>query len=286
MNKIILKVLPYLASVLAGFLFYHVGDSRTGNLGGLFLNISGAFFVIPVVYLFYQSVSKFSHNRLNKEIRDYVKRQIDSELLFIIGKIQKILYFPEEANLSVRNTNKLLALKKDKLRDILTEKEHLGFQVLKRWTNNEDFLNQILTSGYTFQALEDEQIIAVILVIKSLRHIESIQRIEGLFSEPRNTTNEYKAVWGKDIDERNIKFPNRYLLLKKEENGEFSKVKDFGDFREYDIQKLTRLFKTNKRHLESYTNALSDLIEKTKHWLDLTGKEFVVDTKMFQMKQE
>ena len=88
--KNLLKILPYLASFLAGCLFYYLGISNE-VVYDLFINISAAFFAIPLIYLFYQLTYKRIHKTLIKEINDYLKMQIDKEILSIINQLQKIV---------------------------------------------------------------------------------------------------------------------------------------------------------------------------------------------------
>ena len=81
LKKNLLRVSPYFTAILAGFIFYLVGLKLGGNIKNLFTNISAAFFVIPLLYMFYQVAQKLSKKRLNKEIADYAKMQIDREIL-------------------------------------------------------------------------------------------------------------------------------------------------------------------------------------------------------------
>jgi len=55
-KKVALKILPYLASISTGLIFYLIAIKLQGNTRGLFVNISAAFFAIPLIYFFYQTV--------------------------------------------------------------------------------------------------------------------------------------------------------------------------------------------------------------------------------------
>jgi len=58
---------------------------------------------------------------------------------------------------------------------------------------------------------------------------------------------------------------------------------DIGDFAAYNRNRLLQIFVINEKLRDIYSAALSDLIEDINVWLDLTGGEFVVDTKMFRV---
>lgn len=91
-KKVLLKSLPYLAAIITGEFFYFLANKMDPNYYDLFINISAAFFAIPLLYFFYETAKSFSHKRLNREIFDYAKMQIDRELLSILNQLQKIVY--------------------------------------------------------------------------------------------------------------------------------------------------------------------------------------------------
>ena len=90
---------------------------------------------------------------------------------------------------------------------------------------------------------------------------------------------------GRELNRENIKFPNRYLLLKELHDNK-SLVADFGDFSPHDVDKLLRVFVANQRDLEVYSGAIFDLLGEVNDWVDLTGGELVVDARMFRMRRQ
>ena len=91
-NKYLLKVTPYLISILVGLVLYFIGLNLSENIRVLFTSLSAAFFAIPLIYLFYQVAQNLSKKRLNKEIFDYAKMQVDREVLSIINQLHQIAY--------------------------------------------------------------------------------------------------------------------------------------------------------------------------------------------------
>jgi hypothetical protein len=57
---------------------------------------------------------------------------------------------------------------------------------------------------------------------------------------------------------------------------------DFGDFHLYNVESLLIVFRINEKYLDIYCFAIFDLIKDINRWLDLTGKEFLIDTKQFR----
>jgi len=181
-RKALLKILPYLSSILAGVLFYLLG-MQSKKFRDLFINISAAFIAIPLIYLFHQTVEKYSKKKLNKEIINYAKMHIDREVLSLINQLSKMVYPIEERDFTLKSINKFLSLKRDDLKKIISKKEYLGFQVFKKWDVSENNLHEILKNPYILNKLEDEQIITIIQLLKSIRYLEQIQKIKDLCVE-------------------------------------------------------------------------------------------------------
>jgi len=279
-----LRVLPYFVSILAGLLFLYIGLELNQDIKGLFTSISAAFFAIPLLYLFYQMAQNLSQKRLNKEIFDYAKVQIDGQMLSIINQLHKIVYPLEEKDLSPTGVSKFLSLGQDDLKEILSRNAYLGFQVLKSWEVTEEDLHEVLRNSFILKSLENNQVISIISVIKSLRCLESVQKAEELYAGTEEEATSYEIVAGRELNRENIKFPNRYLLLKNL-NDNKSLIADFGDFSPYDVDKLLRVFVVDQRFLEVYSGAIFDLLGEVNNWVHLTGGEFVVDAKMFRMRR-
>lgn len=281
-RKTFLRVFPYLTSILAGLLFYLIGIRLNENFKGLFVSISAAFLAIPFIYLFYQVAQKFSKKKLNKEISDYAKMQIDREILSIINQLSKIVYPLEERDRTLKGIDNFLSIKGGNIKENISKKEYFGFQVFKKWDVSESNLHEILRNPYILSKLEDEQIIAVIQLIKSIRQLEQVQKIKDLYIKTDKTASSFKIVSGKDLNERNVKFPDRCLLLKGLGDKKFL-VLDFGDFPQYSIDKLLQIFKIADKYIDIYADAIFDLISEINNWINLTGEEFLVDTKMFRL---
>jgi len=280
-RKAFFKIFPYLSSILAGVIFYLLGI-QSKDFRDLFVNISAAFIAIPFIYFFYQIAEKYSKKKLNKEIIDYAKMQIDREVLSSINQLSKIVYPIEERDFTLKGINKFLSLKRDDLKKIISEKEYLGFQIFKKWDVIENNLHEILKNPYVLNRLEDEQVIAIIQLLKSIRYLEQIQKIKDLYVEIEKKASSFKMMSGKDLNEENVKFPDRYILLKNLGNNKFL-VADFGDFPQYNIDKLLKIFKINNKYIDIYVDAILDIINEINNWADLTDNEFLIDTKIFRL---
>lgn len=284
-KKMLLKIAPYVASVLAGFLFYFIGVKQSENIRGLLTNISAVFLAIPLIYFFYQAVHNFSEKRLNKEIFDYAKMLVDSEILSLMNQLYKMVHLLEEKNFTPKGINNFLSLRKEDVEKIISKNEYLGFQIFKNWRVSQHNLRQLLQNSYIVRRLENEQIISIISILKSVRYLQIIQRLDDLYLETEKKASSYRIVNGKELDKDNIKFPDRLLLLKNLGDDRFL-VGDFGDFPAYYLNNLLQNFKVNERHLKIYADAIFDSVHEISNWVRLTGEEFVMDTERFRLGHE
>lgn len=283
-KKILLKSLPYLAAIITGGIFYFIATCLVANLHDLLINIAAAFFAIPLLYFFYETTKSFSHKKLNKEIYDYAKMLVDRELLSVLNQLQKIVYTLEEKDFSNEAINNFLSLKKEKLENQLRNNKYLGFQIFKHWEISEKALHELLKNSFILEKMEDEQIIAIIGVLKSLRALEAIQKIDELYIETEETAKGYKVQNGLDMGSGNKKFPDRHILLKHLTEDKFV-VHDFGDISKYNLEKCLKYYIINNKVLNYYTEVIFDLLSDINSWLDVTGLEFIIDTKMFRIRK-
>ena len=109
-----------------------------------------------------------------------------------------------------------------------------------------------------------------------------VKEVKDLYEVTNKKVDGYKIQRGKEISEGNIEYPDRYLLLKYLAEDKYL-VLDFGDFSAYQTEKLLNICKLNRRYLEVYSSSIFDMIKQINEWLNLTGTEFLIDTKMFRL---
>lgn len=284
-KKTFLKSLPYLIAIITGGIFYFLAIGLEQKFYDLLINIAAAFFAIPLLYFFYEIAKSFSHKKLNKEIFDYAKMQIDRELLSILNQLQKIVYTLEEKDLSNEAINKFLTLQRNQIADQMKKNNYLGFQIFKHWEMSEKGLHELLKNSFILEKMEDEQIISIIKILKSLRALEAIQKVEDIYIYTNQKAKGYKIQSGIEMNPENKKFSDRYILLKYLTDDRFI-VYDFGDIAKYNLEKCLNYYKINNKFMIPYSAVVFDLLAEINNWLNITGNEFVVDTKMFKMRNK
>lgn len=281
-NKAI-KSIPYFAALITGGFFYFLANYLNNKYYDLLINIAAAFFAIPLLYLFYETARSFAHKKLNKEIFDYAKMQVDRELVSIINQLRKIVFTLENKELSKESVNEFLSVNEEDIEHNLNTNKYLGFQVFKHWEFNEIALHDLLKNTFILGKMEDQQIISVIGILKSLRNLEAIQKSNELYIETNDTAKGYKVQSGVEMNPENKKYPDRYILLKHLSEDRFI-VQDFGDIHKYNLEKCLKYYKVNNKITKFYAEVILDLLKDINTWLDATGLEFIIDTKMFKMR--
>ncbi|MEK7124520.1 MAG: hypothetical protein AAB877_02450 [Patescibacteria group bacterium] len=282
-KKLSYKLLPYIVALCTGFFIYYFAVEQNGEIKDLLINISAAFFAIPLIYLFYEIIKFFFHKKLRKEIFDYIKMQIDREVLSILNQLQKTIFpLGEKRPFSNKVVNDTLSLNSREIQGIIKSNKYLGFKILKNWEIPLKNLEELLKNSLVVSGLEDDQMISIIKLFKSIRSFEDFQRINDLYRNTGEKTSEYKIVNGMKINTENRVFPDRYLLLKSLENNKFV-VEDFGDIAKYNLENCLFLYKINENLTEFYSVEVANILKNINDWLKLTGEEFVVDTRIFRL---
>jgi len=251
----------------------------------LLINISSAFIAIPLLYLIYELTRQASTKRLNKEIFEYAKMHIDREFLNICHHLIKIIYPYEKQNKTFEGIKILLNLPKDEIIDEFRNNRYVGFQVLKNWYVSENKLQILLDSSLILGKLSDDQIISIINVLKNVRAIQDMYRdIDNLFIITSDKIQGFKVENGLKIDSDNIEYPDRYLLLKELGNNQYQ-VYDFGDFEKFKLSNLLFQCSVNPKYISSFSELIDDTLKGINDWLNKTGTEFLVDSRMYKFRR-
>ena len=282
MKRWLLAVYPYIICVLAGISIFVAAYVSEGLISGLFLNMSAALFVIPCVFVLYESTKKASERRLNKELFEYAKKQIDTEILSVISQLIKSLYPYDETGISEKRVRSLLKIDLEDLKKTLADNEYLGFQVLKDWSNSIRNTKRIIENPFVIQTLENEQSINLVKMLRGLTNLEVIHKqMPGLYEISDNKVQGYKVQGGTEINPRNVEYPDRYLLLKSVEGDKYL-VKDFGDFPLYQTPKLLNICRFKKDYIELYAEIVLFLLKAIEEWLSCTNHEIIIDPMQFK----
>lgn len=220
-------------------------------------------------------------------INDYLKVQVDTEILTFINHLNKILFGYSEKK-SLKEVSTFMNITDEEIQGKLEKNEFLGFQIFKKWEVNESKLQEladkVISSIYHGRELAG----AIIELMRWTGSFDKFNRSRtnpDLFLLSATHSDGYDAVSGLSINSKNTEFPDRFLLLKRMDK-KHSMVQDFGDFVEKDkIDGLTNMYKMNLDLVEPYSFKIREFIQIAEKWLDLTNGEFIIENnKMFELK--
>lgn len=219
------------------------------------------------------------------EMEDFLKKNVDTEILTIINHLSKVLFgIQDKPNLLI-HTGKLLNLKRNELFNILKNKPILGFHIFKTFEENYKSLRKIYENTISSPHYKREIIVIILKLLDWLAWYNKIMQ-ERIYPSMFIISNVIVNRKLKIIGSNNKDLPNRLILGECIEDDKY-RVVDFGDI----IQKnrlqnaLVNFQISDDKHLEVYINVLESFIENVNLWLDKTNGEFIVDTfNNFEMK--
>jgi len=278
-------MLPYFVSFLTGIFIYCLSKYVNGNIRDLLINISASLIAITAILISYELIKSVSNRKLNQEIFEYGKMQIDREVLGIVYQLMKFFYPLEELDYSQSSVSKFLSISLKDINKLLETNTFFGFQIFRTWEAYESNLENILKNPLITEKFENDQIIAVIELLKRLRDVSDVQKIENIFlpSEDKDVKNKYRLVRGSEVNKENKNYPDRFLLLRRVKDDKYQ-VLDFPDIPKYHEAEALKTYKINRSLVSHLGVPMYQLTENINLWLKLTGYEFLIDTKMFKMK--
>lgn len=285
MKKYLLKILPYLLAFFFGLLLYIIAVNFNEDAKALFINISSAFIAIPLLYLIYELTQEASKKKLNREIIDYAKVNIDRELLTICHQLIKLIYPYEVQNKSLEGIKLLLNLTKEDIKKELENNEYIGFQVLKNWFISKDKIQNLLNSSFIIGKLNDDLIISIIMILKDIRAIKNLYSNNDTLYKFKNYKVEgFKIVSGLNDNPESLQYLDKYLLLKELGNSQYQ-VYDFGNFEKFKLSKLLLKCVVNTEYISLFSDLIYDVLKSIKSWVNGFGGEFLIDTRMYKFRK-
>ena len=286
MKKAFIKLWPYLICLLTGVGILFIGSGLKKDYAeykALLQNISAAFIAIPLLYFIYELSKRSSKKKLTKELFNYAKMQVDRELLTIVRQLTKIVQPYNLHDFSFKGLNSFLSFTEEQIKNILKNNKYLGFQIFRHWSVSQKALESILDSPFILQILDDDQIISLIAILLEIRAFHFIQRqLNDFYEDTGDISNDYKIKKGSELNEKNTKFPDRYILLKPLDEDKYI-VFDFGDFNQYHYDKLLNIYTVSEKFLPQYAKIVSDFLKEINHWLENTGKTILVDPLLYRI---
>lgn len=221
---------------------------------------------------------------LTDKILDFLKKEIDQEMLMLISHFVRFIYKQENTDF-FDNVTTFINLDKLQIINILKDKKILGFDILKSYHEHEKKFNIFINQAMSSQYYNREILNALIEIYEWFSEYDKFRTnyFSRLLVKLDEIKRDYYVIHNSKISEDN-KFKKRYLLMKKIDI-EHGQVANVGDFYSGNVENLTSYYKLDEKYLDKYVGIMSLFIKSFNQWLQLTNNEIIVDfTKTFRVK--
>lgn len=222
---------------------------------------------------------------LTDKILDFLKKEIDQEMLMLISHFVRFINKPGNDNF-LDSTTVFINLNKLEIVEILKDKKILGFDILKSFHEHENkfytFVNQAMGSQY----YNREILNSLIDIYEWFSEYDKVRTnyFSNLLVKLKDKKMGFYVVHSSKVTEDN-NFKKRYLLMKKIDNTQ-GQVANLGDFYSGNIENLTNYYKLEEKYLDKYASIISLFIKSFNKWLQLTNNEIIMDfAKTFRVKK-
>lgn len=227
-----------------------------------------------------------SKGNLTDKILDFLKKEIDQEILGLISHLVRITDPDQAKNNLFQSIQTFLNYSKSDLNDIIRGKKILGFYLFKLFHEYEakihDHINQAMSSQY----YNREILNSLIDIYEWFAEYDKFRTnyFSKLTIKLNETQDDLFVIKGSEISANN-RLPDRFLLMKRVDNKN-GQVCNFGDLPPGAISTATNYYSLNDDIIEKYIDCIYLLIISINKWLDVTNNEFIVDfTKNFRIKK-
>jgi len=282
-KRTLIKIIPFFISATAGIVLYFLASNTANNVNSILINLSATLLALPLIYICYQFFVKVSEKRLNKEIGDYSKMLVDTEILSVVNQLGKLLYPDYKFRLNPKGVKDICELKRENVMKIISESEYLGFQVKKNWEYSIESVRGKIENNQIISRMDSDLLCIIINFLQSIYSFELfIKRVDYLEKTEKKTC-DYKIVTGEQLNPiENNKLPDRLILLKKIDN-EKGIVVDFGDFKKYQAVDLLSYYRIKKEYADYLAEIINNIIVVISEWISITGYEFIIDENLFKL---
>ena len=223
---------------------------------------------------------------LTDKILDFLKKEIDQEMLMLISHLVRFINKSSEKANFLEDVTAFINYEKKDIIEILKNKKIIGFYLLKSFHEHEKKFNSFINQAMGSQYYNREILNSLIDIYEWFSAYDDMR--SKYFSNilvKLDKTEERLHVIDSSQVAHNSNYSDRYILMKKI-NEQESQVHNFGDFYPGNVPDLLNYYEFNEEYLEKYVDAISLLIKSFNNWLQLTNNEIILDfVKNFRAKQ-
>lgn len=223
---------------------------------------------------------------LTDKILDFLKKEIDQEMLMLISHLVRFINKSSEKTNFLEDVTAFINYEKKDIIEILKNKKIIGFYLLKSFHEHEKKFNSFINQAMGSQYYNREILNSLIDIYEWFSAYDDMRSkyFSNILVKLDKTEDRLHVVDSSQIAHKN-QYPDRYILMKKI-NEQESQVHNFGDFYPGNVPDLLNYYEFNEEYLDKYADAIRLLIKSFNNWLQLTNNEIILDfVKNFRAKQ-
>ncbi|UFS61423.1 hypothetical protein LOH54_07080 [Sulfurimonas sp. HSL-3221] len=223
---------------------------------------------------------------LTDKILDYLKKEIDQEMLILITHLVRFINKSSEKTDFLEDVTAFLNYEKKDIIEILKNKKTIGFYLLKSFHEHEKKFNTFINQAMGSQYYNREILNALIDIYEWFSAYNDMRSkyFSNLLIKLEKTEDRLHVINSSEVT-HNSPYSDRYFLMKKINEKE-SQVHNVGDFYPGNVPDLLNYYEFNSEYLDKYADTMTLLSKNFNNWLQLTNNEFILDfVKTFRVKQ-
>jgi uncharacterized protein (DUF2164 family) len=223
---------------------------------------------------------------LTDKILDFLKKEIDQEMLMLISHLVRFINKSSEKTNFLEDVTAFINYEKKDIIEILKNKKIIGFYLLKSFHEHEKKFNSFINQAMGSQYYNREILNSLIDIYEWFAAYDDMRSkyFSNILVKLDKTEDRLHVADSSQIAHNN-QYADRYILMKKINEKE-SQVHNFGDFYPGNVPNLLNYYEFNEEYLDKYAGSIWLLIKSFNNWLQLTNNEIILDfVKNFRVKQ-
>jgi hypothetical protein len=230
--------------------------------------------------LFNSAISSIINKQTNRDkIIDYIKLQLDNEILSISNHVKKILYGYDKY-VELNEFLKILDLTDKEIKTIFEKNEFLGFQIIKDWEGYIVTLKRIIENPTFTKYIHEDKLAPILELISTLMLIDLSFRQHFFFVNLNKAENRFAIIDGHAMNKSNPE--NSYILAKDTDVKAEQRVVDFGIISSYNLENALKYFKLKEDARTLVGDLFSKLIKNIDEVLKNWGNTIIINPALFK----
>ena len=261
MQRLFLKILPYIIFILTGIIvFLFEKFTIDPDIKNMVINISSGLISVPFVFISYELVKNITEQKIRARITGYIKFHVEKSLFGML-KYFYTWFFPTEKvaiTLTDAKLNFLFDMETLKIERFFMERKMLGFFVYKDISSFIEELGSIIKNPNINSYISTEEMVHFMDILRNITLIK--KETLDFINEDKDTRFTIKT----DPNPNNSK-----LTLT---NGNIQI--DSGEFGNLDKEKLTEYFRVPTEDIELVAKQIHELLFNIEQILEIMNIDF------------